>query len=80
MTVQHKPGVDTLEAVVGGGVGQCGKGSPRWFMRIGAYRDWIICIMDGINEGKTKGANERYCTFKWKIETIDKFPEENLIF
>ena len=78
--VVHEPGIDTVEAIVSGGVGLCGKGYPRWWIKVSAYRDWILCIMDGINEGKTKDVIERFCTFKWKVESQGKFGMKNDIF
>ena len=42
--VQHEPGIDTIEAVVSGGVGLCGKGYPRWWIKIASYRDQLYKI------------------------------------
>ena len=84
LVFQHEPGIDTIEAVVSGGVGKCAAGYPRWWIRVSAYRDWITCIMDGISKGvpgtksKRKKDIERLCNFK--EATKDQVPEKNLIF
>ena len=80
LSVQHEPGVDTIEAILSGGVGKCGAGHPTWWIKVSAYYDWITCIVDGIAEGKSKNAIERLCTWNWKVANIDRFPPKNKVF
>ena len=81
LLVQHEPGIDTIEGITSGGVGRCGRGIPRWMVRVSVYYDWITCIADGINEGKSKEVIERFCTFKWKVTTPeDKLSKKNVVF
>ena len=76
--MQHEPGIDTIEAVVSGGVGKCAAGYPRWWIKVSAYREWITCVMDRISEGKSKKAIERFCNFQ--VAAQDQFTKKNLIF
>ena len=78
--------LDTIEGIVSGGVGQCGKGRkdgtkegvPRWNTRVAVYRDWINCIHDGIMEKKTKKATENLCNWKFAVRG-DQFPPKNMM-
>lgn len=51
----------TLEGIVGGGVGRCGSNQARWYARVSAHKYWINCIIDGINEEKSKSDIEELC-------------------
>jgi len=51
----------TLEGIVGGGVGRCGSNQARWYTRVSVHKAWINCIIDGINEKKSKSDIEELC-------------------
>ena len=79
LLIQHEPEIDTIEAVISGGVGACAEGFPRWWIKVSAYRDWITCIMDRITKGESKKAVEKFCNFYFN-DRPGKFPEDNKIF
>jgi len=51
----------TLEGVVSGGVGACGSNQARLYTRVSAHKDWIKCIIGGVNEEKSKEDIEELC-------------------
>ena len=50
-----------LEGVVSGAVGRCGSNRASWYTRVSAHKAWINCIIDGINEKKSKSNIEELC-------------------
>ena len=78
--------LDTLEGIVSGGVGKCGKarkdgikeGVPKWSTRVASYKDWINCIINNIIEKKTKKAIETLCNWNFAARG-DQFPPKNQV-
>ena len=54
----------TLEGVINGGVGACGSNQARLYTRVSAHKDWIKCIVEGINEEKSKEDVEELCNIE----------------
>ena len=65
----------TLEGIVNGGVGQCGTSMPRWYTRVSAHKEWIDCIVTGIEEEKTKLEIDQLCG-----EKVLDYPSKNRVF
>ena len=51
----------TLEGIIGGGIGACGSNHAWLYTRVSAHKDWIDCIVDGINGGRQKSDIEDSC-------------------
>ena len=65
----------TLEGIVSGGVGKSDSNSPQWSTRVSAHREWIDCIITGIEEAKTKREIDQLCE-----EKVQDYPSKNLVF
>ena len=65
----------TLEGIVNGGVGKCGANRARWYTRVSAHKEWIDCIVTGIEEEKTELEIEPLCA-----EKVRDYPSKNVVF
>ena len=83
--IDHGDNNITIEGIVLGGVGSCGSNQARLYTRVSHHKDWISCIVDGINEGKSKEdiedlCNEPFYDFDISIRGDDDIYGDDTIF
>ena len=75
----------TIEGIVLGGVGACGSNQARLYTTVSHHKDWIRCIVDGINEEKSKEdiedlCNEPFYDFDISVRGDDDIYGDDTIF
>ena len=70
----------TIEGIVSGGVGACGSNQARLYTRVSAHKEWIDCVVEGINENMPKEDIEAECLPMddegWMIRQDDIFGDK----